>query len=204
MPVVSPREVKVLDYYDRVLQAIYRQIELQKWLIGRYHSKAKITISTGAVVLSITTVATAGLAALLSRTSLAPFALLESLFGAFATAAICLAIVGIVTIIGSMITSIRALRGRRISQILSSGEFEVVPKGGRESHQNETSTMSNDELGERLQRNAVGTVRTLEKYIDWVAPRVHVGQVLLLVGIGFMSSVPIAAFIWALLSRAPA
>jgi len=63
--------------------------------------------------------------------------------------------------------------------------------------------MDNDELGDRLQRNAVGTVRTLEKYIDWIAPRVHVGQVLLLAGIGLMSAVPISALIWTLLSRSP-
>lgn len=191
-----------MDYYDRMFQAIYHQIELQRWSIENFYSKAKSTISTGAVVLSITTVAMVGSAALLSRTSPDPPALLESVFGELAVPAIFLAVCGITAIIGSMIVSIRSLKGRPIEQILSSGEFEVVSKRGHNPSQ-ETHKMSNDELGDRLQRNAVSTMRTFEDYIDWIAPRVHAGQVLLLVGIGLVSSVPGVALLWALVSSAP-
>ena len=64
--------------------------------------------------------------------------------------------------------------------------------------------MSSDELAYKLQHNGVDTVRTLEKYNDWVEPRVHAGQILLLLGIGLMSAVPVIGLVWALLSRVPA
>lgn len=193
-----------MDYFELLLQAIYRQIELQRWSIASFQSKAKTTISTGAVVLSITTVAIAGFAALLARTSLDPLALLESVFGELAVTAICLAVVGIAAIIGSMIVSIHALRGRPIKQILSSKEFETIKIDGPGDLPVDSVNMPIDELAYRLQHNAVDTIRTLEEYGGWIASKIHVGQILLLVGIGLVSAVPAVALLWTLLSRAPA
>ncbi|MDD9826331.1 MAG: hypothetical protein OXU86_06140 [Thaumarchaeota archaeon] len=193
-----------MDYYELLLQAIYHQIALQKWSIDSLHSKAKSTISTGAVVLSIVAVAMAGFAALLYRPGLDPLALPVSIFGALSAPAIGAVIGGISSIIGSMIVSIRALRGRRIDKILSSREFELIPKGESKSPSEESRRVSSDELAYKLQHNGVDTVRTLEKYNDWVEPRVHAGQILLLLGIGLMSAVPVIGLVWALLSRVPA
>jgi len=194
----------VMGYYDLILQAIYFQIELQKWSIGSFHSKAKSTISTGAVVLSITTAAMTGFAALHSRADRDALSVLEPIFGSLAVPAICLGVAGIAAIIVSMIISIHALKGRPISQILSSSEFALAPKGGSADFPKGAGMMSGDELGHRLQLNAIGTIRTLEDYSEWIAPRVHAGQALLLVGIGLMSTVPAVALLWALLSSAPA
>lgn len=193
-----------VDYFELLFQAIYRQIELQRWSIASFQSKAKTTISTGAVVLSITTVAIAGFAALLARTSLDPLALLESVFGELAVTAICLAVVGIAAIIGSMIVSIHALGGRPIKQILSSKEFETIKIDGPGDLPVDSVNMPIDELAYRLQHNAVDTIRTLEEYGGWIASKIHVGQILLLVGIGLVSAVPAVALPWTLLSRAPA
>ncbi|MDD9808558.1 MAG: hypothetical protein OXU25_01830 [Thaumarchaeota archaeon] len=193
-----------LDYFEFLLQGIYRQIDLQKWSIEGFRAKAGTTISTGAVVLSITTVSMAGFIALLSRTGLDAFSLLESLFGMFAALAICLAIIGIFSIIGSMIVSIHALRGRPIAQILDSNEFELVEKSDGRSAPDESRRMSSEEVAYRLQRNAVDTMRTLEGYISWIAPKIHLGQILLLLGIGLMAAVLVIGLVWALLSRVPA
>lgn len=191
-----------MDYFELLFQAIYRQIELQKWSIGSYYSKAKTTIAAGAVVLSITTVAMSAFAALLSRTSLDLPHLLESVFGEHAITAICLAVAGIAAIIGSMIVSIHALRGRPIKQILSSREFETVSVDDSGGSPGDSVNMSADRLAHRLQDNAVDTIRTLEECSGWVAPRIHAGQILLLAGIGLLSTVPAVALLWTLASGA--
>ena len=56
----------------------------------------------------------------------------------------------------------------------------------------------------RLQCNAVDTMRTLEDCITWIAPRIHAGQILLLLGIGLMSAVLAIGLVRALPSRVPA
>ena len=183
-----------MSYYTMLLEALYRQVELSKWSLERLHSKAKTSVTAGTAALSVVTVGLSGFAVLLARADLDHMALLESLFGKYATCMIGVAIAGIVAIIVSLLLSIAALKSHGVHQILTSEEFEEA--SGKAGKPTETEAY----LGPRLLRNIHASVKTFEEYNVKIAPMVRWGQWLLLAGIGLISMVPLAALLRLLVS----
>lgn len=175
-----------MSYYSTLLEAAYRQVELSRWSMERLHSKAKTTITAGIAALSLTAVGFSGFAALLAGGAAGQAAPPEALFGGYAACAAGAALLGIGAVIASVVLSVIALKSCPLHQILTSSEFELVERG-------ESRKAGEDALDEKILRNVHASIRSFEECNDRIAPRVRQGQWLLVVGIGLVSIVSVAA-----------
>lgn len=182
-----------MSYYAMLLEALYRQIEHHRWSLERLHSKAKASMTAGTAALSVITVGLSGFAVLLARADLDHAALLGSLFGGLAHVMIAVAILGISSIITSMIVSIFALKGCKLHQILTSGEFEYTPANASPGRDEKPKKASEGDLGPKLVERNILAIKTLEECNRRVAPMVLWGQAMLVAGIVLISMIPLAA-----------